>query len=192
LARWHIECVGLDTMNLFHLGKGKITTLHELFLEQLRDLYSAETQLTKALPEMAEAANDPTLKQGFETHLEETKGHVQRLEQIFKKLDEKPTGKTCQAMEGLIKEGKETINEDATPEVKDAALIAAAQRVEHYEMAGYGTVRTYAELMGHDDAVTLLQQTLDEEVATDKKLTTAAQSLNAQVPLGHAKGQVSR
>jgi len=175
-------------MNLFHLGKGKITTLHELFLEQLRDLYSAETQLTKALPEMAKAANDAKLKQGFETHLEETKGHVQRLEQIFKKLDEKPTGKTCQAMEGVIKEGKETINEDATPEVKDAALIAAAQRVEHYEIAGYGTVRTYAKLMGHDDASALLQQTLDEEAATDKKLTTAAQTLNAHVPLGHRKG----
>jgi ferritin-like metal-binding protein YciE len=176
-------------MNLFHLGKGKITTLHELFLEQLRDLYSAETQLTKALPEMAGAANDLHLKQGFETHLEETKVHVQRLEQIFNALSEKPTGKTCQAMEGLIKEGKETINENASPEVKDAALIAAAQRVEHYEMAGYGTVRTYAELMGHDQAVRLLQQTLDEERATDKKLTNAAQSLNAQVPLGHRKGE---
>ena len=176
-------------MNLFHLGKGKITTLHELFLEQLRDLYSAETQLIKALPEMAEAANDPKLKQGFETHLEETKGHVQRLEIIFKAFVEKPTGKTCQAMEGLIKEGKETINEDATPEVKDAALIAAAQRVEHYEIAGYGTVRTYAELMGHNEAAAFLQQTLDEEAATDKKLTTAAQSLNAHVPLGHRKGE---
>jgi ferritin-like metal-binding protein YciE len=176
-------------MNLFHLGKGKITTLHELFLEQLRDLYSAETQLVKALPEMAEAAHDPKLKQGFETHLEETKGHVERLETIFKALDQRPTGKTCAAMEGLIKEGKETINEDATPEVKDAALIAAAQRVEHYEMAGYGTVRTYAELMGHTAAVSLLQQTLEEEAATDKKLTTAAQSLNAQVPLGHRKGE---
>ena len=176
-------------MNLFRLGKGKITTLHELFLEQLRDLYSAEMQLTKALPEMAEAANDATLKEGFETHLQETKGHVQRLEVIFNALNEKPTGKTCQAMEGLIKEGKETINEEATPEVKDAALIAAAQRVEHYEMAGYGTVRTYAELMGHEDASSLLQQTLDEESATNKKLTAAADSLNSRIPLGHSKGQ---
>jgi len=176
-------------MNIFHLGKGKVTTLHELFLDQLRDLYSAETQLTKALPEMAEAANDATLKQGFETHLEETKGHVRRLEQIFSALGEKPTGKTCQAMEGLIKEGKETINEDATPEVKDAALIAAGQRVEHYEIAGYGTVRTYAELMGHSDAASLLQQTLDEEDETNKKLTAAAEALNVRVPLGHRKGE---
>ena len=167
----------------------KLESLRDLYILELRDLYSAETQLTKALPEMAEAANDMHLKQGFETHLEETKGHVQRLEQIFNALDEKPTGKTCQAMEGLIKEGKETIHEDASPEVKDAALIAAAQRVEHYEIAGYGTVRTYAELMGHNDAAALLQQTLAEEGATDKKLTTAAQSLNAQVPLGHRQGE---
>ncbi len=176
-------------MNIFHLGKGKVTTLHELYIDQLRDLYSAETQLTKALPEMAEAANEPALRQGFETHLEETNGHVRRLEQILGELGEKPTGKTCKAMEGLIKEGKETINEDATPEVKDAALIAAAQRVEHYEIAGYGTVRTYADLMGHTEAAALLQATLDEEGATNKKLMAAAQSLNAQVPLGHAKGE---
>jgi ferritin-like metal-binding protein YciE len=175
-------------MNIFHLGKGKITTLHELYLNQLRDLYSAETQLTKALPEMAEAANDPTLKQGFQLHLEQTKGHVQRLEEIFSDLDEKPTGKTCQAMEGLIKEGKETINEDASPEVKDAALIAAAQRVEHYEIAGYGTVRTYANLMGHSEATALLQATLDEEGETDQKLTSAAEKLNVRVPLGHERG----
>ena len=175
-------------MNLFHLGKGKITTLHELFIDQLRDLYSAETQLTKALPEMAEAANDPVLKQGFETHLEETRGQLERLKEIFLELGEKPTGKTCQAMEGLIKEGKETINENATPEVKDAALIAAAQRVEHYEIAGYGVVRTYATLMGHGEAAELLQQTLEEEAETDKKLTSVAESLNLRVPLGHEVG----
>jgi len=179
-------------MNIFHLGKGKVTTLHELFIDQLRDLYSAETQLTKALPEMAEAANEPVLKQGFETHLEETRGHVQRLEQIFQELGEKPTGKTCRAMEGLIKEGKETINEDATPEVKDAALIAAAQRVEHYEIAGYGVVRTYANLMGHGTAAGLLQSTLDEEAATDQKLTSVAESLNVRVPFGHEKGATPR
>jgi ferritin-like metal-binding protein YciE len=172
--------------NWFNLGKGKITTLHELFLEQLRDLYDAETQLVDALPKMAEAATAPALKRGFETHLEETKEHARRLEQIFNDLHEgDPTGKTCQAMKGLIKEGKEAISEDATPEVKDAALIAAAQRVEHYEMAGYGTVRTYAQLMGHEEAVRLLQATLDEEGATDKKLTTAAEKLNVQVPMGH-------
>lgn len=179
-------------MNIFHLGKGKVTTLHELFIDQLRDLYSAETQLITALPEMAEAANEPVLKEGFETHLEETKGHVQRLEQIFQDFDEKPTGKTCRAMEGLIKEGKETIHEDATPEVKDAALIAAAQRVEHYEIAGYGVVRTYANLMGHGEAVGLLQATLDEEAATDRKLTSVAESLNVRVPFGHEKGASSR
>src|ERR1700761_4749497 len=117
---------------------------------------------------MAEAANDAKWKQAFQTHLEETKGHVQRLEQIFQELGEKPTGKTCQAMEGLIKEGKEVINEDASPAVKDAALIAAAQRVEHYEMAGYGTVRTFAKIMGHKEAHRLLQATLDEEGACDR------------------------
>jgi ferritin-like metal-binding protein YciE len=175
-------------MNIFHLGKGKVTTLHELFLEQLRDLYSAEKQLIKALPEMAEAAHEPVLKRGFQTHLEETRGHVERLEEIFSDLDEKPTGKTCRAMEGLIKEGKETINEDASPEVKDAALIAAAQRVEHYEIAGYGVVRTYANLMGHGEAAALLQATLDEEAATDQKLTSVAETLNVRVPVGHKRG----
>jgi ferritin-like metal-binding protein YciE len=179
-------------MNIFHLGKGKVTTLHELFIDQLRDLYSAETQLTEALPQMAEAAHDGTLKSGFNTHLKETQGHVNRLEKIFHELGEKPTGKTCHAMEGLIKEGKETINEDASPEVKDAALIAAAQRVEHYEIAGYGTVRTYANLMGHSEATTLLQATLDEESETDQKLTSAAEKLNVRVPLGHERGVTPR
>jgi ferritin-like metal-binding protein YciE len=175
--------------NWFNLGKGKITTLHELFLEQLRDLYDAETQLVSALPQMAEAATSPELKQGFTTHLEETKQHALRIEQILRDLDEgDATGKTCQAMKGLIKEGKETISEDATPEVKDAALIAAAQRVEHYEIAGYGTVRTYAEIMGHTAAANLLQTTLDEEGATNKKLTAAAEKLNHLVPIGHEVG----
>ena len=175
-------------MNLFHLGKGKVTTLHELFLEQLRDLYSAEQQLTSALPQMKEAAHAAPLKKGFATHLKETKGHVKRLEKIFAKLDEDPSGKTCKAMEGLIKEGKKVINEDASPAVKDAALIAAAQRVEHYEIAGYGTVRAFAKLMGHREAQSLLQATLNEEGACDKKLTKAAATLNAKVPLGHRKG----
>jgi ferritin-like metal-binding protein YciE len=179
-------------MNIFHLGKGKVTTLHELFLEQIRDLYSAEQQLTKALPQMAEAAHDPTLKKGFKTHLKETEGHVKRLEKIFKKLGEDPSGKTCKAMEGLVKEGKETINEDASAAVKDAALIAAAQRVEHYEMAGYGTVKTYATLMGHRDAAQALNLTLKEEAATDKKLTVASRKVNSKVPLGHKKGEVPK
>ncbi len=173
--------------NIFHLGQGKVTTLHELFLEQLRDLYSAEEQLIEALPQMAEAAHASALKEGFKEHLKQTEEHARRIVEIFQGLDAgEPTGKTCQAMKGLIKEGQETIGEDATPAVKDAALIAAAQRVEHYEMAGYGTVRTFAELMGHDSAAHILQQTLDEEAATDKKLTTAAKMLNAKVPLGHA------
>jgi ferritin-like metal-binding protein YciE len=167
--------------------KEKVTNLHQLFLEQLRDLYSAENQLVEALPKMAEAATAAELKKGFKEHLQQTKGHVARLEKIFKKLDEDPDGKTCQAMKGLIKEGKEAISEDATPAVRDAALIAAAQRVEHYEIAGYGTVRSYAELMGHDEAVDLLQATLDEEGDTDKKLTAAAKKLNAKIPLGHEK-----
>ena len=174
--------------SIFHLGKGQISTLHELFIEQLKDLYSAETQLIDALPEMAEAAHAKPLKKGFETHLEQTKEHARRIEQIFRDLDEgEPTGKTCQAMKGLIKEGKETISEDATPAVKDAALIAAAQRVEHYEIAGYGTVRTYAKLMGHEQVAAVLQKTLDEEGATDKKLTTASKKLNDAVPLGHKR-----
>ena len=175
--------------NIFHLGTGKITTLHELFLEQLKDLYSAETQLIEALPQMAEAAHAPALKKGFLTHLEETKGHARRIEEIFQLLEEHdgPEGKTCQAMKGLIKEGKETINEDASAVVKDAALIAAAQRVEHYEIAGYGTVRTFAELLGQTEAAQLLQETLDEEAATDEKLTAAAAKLNLKVPTGRAK-----
>jgi ferritin-like metal-binding protein YciE len=173
--------------NIFHLGQGKIKTLHELFLDQLKDLYDAETQLIDALPQMAEASHSPELKQGFLTHLEETRQHARRIEEIFQELEEgRPTGKTCPAMKGLIKEGKETINEDATPEVKDAALIAAAQRVEHYEIAGYGSVRSYAQLMGHSNAAALLQATLDEEAATDKKLTAASMKINADVPIGHA------
>lgn len=171
-------------MNIFHIGQGKITTLHELFVEQLRDLYSAETQLTEALPSMAEAAHDEKLKHGFETHMKETREQVSRLERIFRELGEDPNGKTCKAMEGLIKEGKEAINENATPEVKDAALIAAAQRVEHYEMAGYGTVRTFARMMGHNAIEKLLSSTFEEESATDKKLTSVAESINWRIPMG--------
>jgi len=156
----------------------KITTLQELYIEQLKDLHSAETQLIKALPEMAEAAHARELKAGFRHHLEQTREHAQRLEQILGDLDEKPTGNKCDAMAGLIKEGKKTIDEDASSEVKDAALIAAAQRVEHYEIAGYGCVRTYASLLGDDEAVDLLQTTLDEEADTDKKLTSVAEKLN--------------
>jgi ferritin-like metal-binding protein YciE len=173
--------------NAFHLGRGTVSTLDELFLEQMRDLYDAENQLVDALPKMEASAHDPALKQGFATHLEETKRHVQRLETIFDSLDEDPEGKTCQAMKGLIKEGKEVIAEHATPEVKDAALIAAAQRVEHYEMAGYGAVRSFAEILGNEDAAKLLQETLDEEGDTNKKLIAAAGEINFKIPVGKSR-----
>jgi ferritin-like metal-binding protein YciE len=162
----------------------KISTLEDAYVEQLRDLYNAETQLVKALPKMAKAAHSDELKNGFLEHLEQTKGHVSRLEQIFEDLDEKPTGKKCQAMAGLVEEGSETINEDAAPAVKDSLLIAAAQRVEHYEIAGYGTVKTFAQLLGHDEAAKLLDETLQEEVDTDEKLTEAAQAINAEANEG--------
>ena len=158
----------------------KITNLHDVYVEQLKDLYSAETQLIKALPKMAKAATAPDLAQGFTDHLEQTKGHAQRLEEIFEGLDEKPTGKKCKAMEGLIKEGAEAIEEDASPAAKDSMLIAAAQRVEHYEIAAYGTVSTFAHLLGEEDAAKLLEETLQEEKDTDEKLTTAAEPINAE------------
>ena len=162
----------------------KITTLRDVYVEQLKDLYSAETQLIKALPRMAKAATSADLAQGFTDHLEQTKGHAERLEEIFKGLDEKPTGKKCKAMAGLVEEGSETIHEDASDAAKDAMLIAAAQRVEHYEIAGYGTVKTYAELLGEDEAARLLEQTLQEEVETDEKLTEAAESINVDAEAG--------
>ncbi len=156
----------------------KITNLRELFAEQLQDLYSAETQLVEALPKMEKAAFAKPLKAGFKTHLAQTKEHAKRLERILKKLKVETGGKTCRAMQGLIKEGSEMIHENALPEVKDAGLIAAAQRVEHYEIAGYGTVRTFAQLMGEREIAATLAQTLKEEADTDKKLTAAAKTLN--------------
>jgi ferritin-like metal-binding protein YciE len=158
----------------------KINNLRDVYIEQLKDIYSAETQLTKALPKMAKAATSPDLKKGFEEHLEQTKGHVARLEQIFQTLDEEPTGQKCKAMEGLIKEGAEAIEEDASPAAKDSLLIAAAQRVEHYEIAAYGTVKTFAGLLDEGEAAELLEQTLQDEVETDEKLTTAAETINAE------------
>lgn len=158
----------------------KITTLQQLFIEQLRDLLSAENQLIEALPQMAEAAHAAALKRGFQVHLTETKEHARRLERILKGLGEKAEGKTCKAMQGLVKEGSETISEDASPEVKDAALIAAAQRVEHYEIAGYGCVRTYANLLGLKEEARVLETTLKEEAATDKKLTAASKKINVK------------
>ncbi len=150
--------------------------LRDLYIHELKDLYSAENQLLKALPKMAEAASTPELKDAFKTHLEQTRGHVDRIKQIFDELGRGPGGEKCEAMEGLIKEGESVIKEDAPPAVKDAALIAAAQRVEHYEIAGYGTVRTYAQQLGEDQAAKLLQQTLDEEGETDKLLNDLALS----------------
>ena len=151
-----------------------LDSLNALFLDELKDLYSAENQLVKAIPKMAKAASSPDLRKGFEQHLEQTKQHVERLEQIIGTLGGSPKGKKCKAMEGLIEEGKELMKEDAEPAVMDAALIAAAQKVEHYEIASYGTVRTWAELLGQSKAVRLLQQTLDEEKATDEKLSKLA------------------
>ena len=156
----------------------KITNLTELFVEQLQDLHSAERQLIDALPKMENAAFAKPLKAGFKKHLAQTKEHAKRLERIMKKLKVETGGKTCRAMEGLIKEGSEMIHEDALPEVKDAGLIAAAQRVEHYEIAGYGTVRTFALLMGEREIAKILGETLKEEADTDKKLTAAAKTLN--------------
>ena len=155
-------------------------SLRDLYIEELKDLYSAENQIIKALPKMIKAATSPDLKAGFEEHLEQTRGQVDRLEKIFKQLDESPKGKKCKGMEGLLEEGKELMEEDAEPEVLDAGLIAAAQHVEHYEIAGYGCVRTYAELLGDKTAVKLLQETLDEEKDTDQKLTMIAKSINVE------------
>jgi ferritin-like metal-binding protein YciE len=150
-------------------------TLHDAFVEELRDTYDAERQLTKALPKMAKAASTPELREAFETHLEETRGHVERLEQVFESLDEKVRGKHCEGMAGIIEEGKAMMGEDFDEATMDAALIAAAQRVEHYEMAAYGTVVAWAQAMGHTQAAKLLQQTLNEEKAADKKLTALAE-----------------
>ncbi len=159
-------------------------SLKELYVDELRDLFSAENQLTKALPKMAKAATSDELRQGFEEHLEQTKGHVERLQQIFEMLDEKATGKKCLGMEGLVKEGAEVMGEDFEEAVMDAALISAAQRVEHYEIAGYGTVIAFAELLGEQEQASLLKETLEEEKETDEKLTELAQEINAEAQEG--------
>ncbi|HEV3392183.1 MAG TPA: ferritin-like domain-containing protein [Chthoniobacterales bacterium] len=155
----------------------KLDNLRKLYIEELRDLYSAENQLLKALPKMAKGAASTELKQAFDNHLEETEGHVERLEEIFEDLDENPKGKTCQAMKGLVEEGSEILEEEGEESVLDAGIIAAAQKVEHYEIASYGTVRTFAELLGEKEAVKLLQQTLDEEGAADEKLNELAEDI---------------
>jgi ferritin-like metal-binding protein YciE len=153
----------------------KLESLRDLLIEQLQDLYDAENRITKALPKMMNAASSQELKAAFQKHLKETEGHVTRLEQVFEQLGEKAKKKTCKAMQGLIEEGEETIKEDADTEVKDAALIAAAQRVEHYEMASYGTVRAYAKLLKETPVVKLLTQTYAEEKATDEALSDLAE-----------------
>jgi ferritin-like metal-binding protein YciE len=155
----------------------EMETLQDLFVAQLKDLYNAEGQIIKALPKMIKKASAPQLKRAFQEHLEVTKEQLDRLEQVFDTLGEKAKGKTCKAMKGIIEEAEESMSEDAEPEVLDAALIADAQRVEHYEIAGYGTVRAYASLLGNDKAAELLQQTLDEEGEADEKLTSLAETL---------------
>jgi ferritin-like metal-binding protein YciE len=166
-------------MGLF--SSENLDSFEALFIEQLRDLYDAEQRLVKALPKMADAAHNNNLRIAFQQHLRETQEQAKRLERVFQLMGRKAEPKTCPAMKGLIEEGQEAIDAMGDPAVKDAALIAAAQRVEHYEIAGYGTVRTFAQRLGKQEAVNLLQQTLDAEAATDKKLTQLAeQAINQQ------------
>lgn len=155
-------------------------SLRQLYVNELKDLYNAETQLVKALPKMAKASSNAELRQGFEEHLRQTSEHVSRLEQIFDVLGEKATGKKCLGMDGLVKEGAEVMSEDYEGAVMDAAIIGAAQRVEHYEIAAYGTVRTFAEILGENEHVSLLEQTLEEEKQTDEKLTQLGEEINSQ------------
>ncbi|HTW60802.1 MAG TPA: ferritin-like domain-containing protein [Terracidiphilus sp.] len=152
-----------------------VDSIEKLFVEELKDLYSAETQITKALPKLVKAANSSELRSAFEHHLKETEGHVQRLEQVFEILGENPKGKTCEGMKGVLSEGAETLSETKEGDVRDVGIISAAQRVEHYEMAGYGSVRSYAERLGQVRIAQLLEATLQEEKAADKKLTEIAQ-----------------
>ena len=154
----------------------RLDSMENLLLHEIKDLYNAEKQLVKALPKMAKAAESDELRQLFQEHLEETKQHVQRLEQVFESMSKPARGMKCKGMEGLIEEGDELISEEGDPSVKDAALIGAAQRVEHYEMAGYGCARTYAEMLGMTEAAELLQTTLDEEKMADEKLNQLAMS----------------
>lgn len=156
------------------------TSLRELFIEELKDLYDAENQLIEALPKMAEASMSAELRNAFEEHLQQTRNHAQRLEQVFQFVGEKPKKGDCKAMTGLVKEGNQVIKDIDQEEVRDAAIISAAQRVEHYEIAGYGTLRTWAGLLGHTDAEQLLQQTLDEEKEADEKLNEISETANVE------------
>ena len=157
-----------------------VENMEELMLDELKDLYSAEKQIVKALPKMAKACESEELKQAFQTHLEETKGHVKRLDEIFEALGKSSRGKTCHGMQGLLEEGSEMLEEIEKGGVRDAALISAAQRVEHYEIAAYGSVREYAKLLGKRKIVSLLEETLEEEKATDEKLSSISQQVNPQ------------
>jgi len=165
-------------------------TLHDAFVEELRDLYDAEKQLTKALPKLAKTSSSPKLREAFESHLEETRGHIDRLEQVFEALDEKARGKHCDGIAGIIEEGKSIMDEEFDDLTMDACLIAAGQRAEHYEIGAYGTVIAWAEAMGHTEAVSLLQQNLDEEKAADKKLSALAEGgINQQAAKAAHAGQ---
>ncbi|HTW49185.1 MAG TPA: ferritin-like domain-containing protein [Acidobacteriaceae bacterium] len=158
----------------------KVENLRQLLVDEMRDLYSAETQLTKALPKVAKHATDSKLKQAIEHHLQETEGHVKRLEQIFQRLGEKPTGRTCEGMKGLIAEADERMKDRGNPATLDAGLIADAQRVEHYEIAAYGSARTFAGLLGQHEVAGMLDQTLNEEKAADSTLNQIAQNINVE------------
>jgi ferritin-like metal-binding protein YciE len=164
----------------------KLEGLHDLFLEQLKDMYDSEKQLIKALPKIAKQAANNQLKTALEHHLEETKGQAERLERVFESVEAKPRGKHCAGMEGIIEEGKELLDQDAEPAVRDAGIIASAQRVEHYEIAAYGTLVAYAKEMGHREAMTLLQQSLREEEEADHKLTEISRTVNSEAmqPVG--------
>jgi ferritin-like metal-binding protein YciE len=163
--------------------------LMELYVDELKDLYDAENRLVKALPKVAKAANSEKLRSAVEEHLEQTRGHVDRLKEIFDNLGEKATGKKCAGMMGILKEGEEIMDEDFEGEVMDAALISAAQRVEHYEIAAYGCVRTWAELLGENEASSLLEKTLEEEKETDEKLTELAEEINVQAKEEGSEGE---
>lgn len=166
-------------------------SLKTLFIDELRDLYDAEHQLIKALPKMAEASHSTELRSGFEEHLEQTKNHARRIEQIMDSIGESPKGKKCKGMQGLVSEGSEVIKEGYDGAVSDSAVIAAAQRVEHYEIAAYGCARDYAELLGETDAASLLSQTLEEEKQTDEKLTSIAEQVNREA-LSQGGGEPKR
>jgi ferritin-like metal-binding protein YciE len=163
--------------------------LKELYIDELRDLYDAEDKLVKALPKFAKAASSDRLRTGFEEHLEQTRGHLSRLEEIFEALGEKPTGKKCAGMAGLVKEGQEILDEDFSAEVMDAALISAAQRVEHYEIAAYGCVSSWAQLLGDSEANALLEKTLEEERETDQKLTELSEDINVKAKGSGEEGE---